>query len=295
MLSFLIEDIPITFDNLYISAYFTFTFGYVVYISRIIHRSHKASFEKLLSNPSLTKEKRTKWQLEFDTFRNMWPETLIAVGVGLVLAYDYLNSSLGRNDSLDYYYYWRAIEVVLIWLLITQSTSLFMRNTTIMNRMSRDIDIDLINLDQLMPLTKAGITSTLAFIGAYSFLFINGVNITDLDNPALIILIPSILVLLIRPLKGVRKRIVKAKEEEIRLIERAIDGDTAALETSRLRNNLENINAIDLINYKKMIENLIEIPLNIPTASRFIFYLIIPFLTWVAGSIVDKVIDYLIA
>ena len=154
--------------------------------------------------------------------------------------------------------------------------------------------IDLINLDKLMPLTKAGITSTLAFIGAYTFLFIEGINISDFDNPALFVLIPSIIALIATPLKGIRKRIIHAKQDEIRLIDRAIDWDKEALKASRLQNNLANINVIDLINYKKTIESLIEIPLIIPTASRFIFYLIIPLLIWIAGSIVDKVIDYFI-
>ncbi len=290
-----ISGAVVNFNNLDITRFFTFTFGYVVFITRIIHNSHTASFLKLLNSAGFDIGKTEEWKKTFFTYRNTWPETLIATIVGGILAYIFLSNSLGDGRNLEIYYWWRAIQVVLIWIMITQSTSLFMRNTTIMNRLFKEMQLDLINVEKLMPLTKAGITSTLAFIGAYSILFIDGIDITQLDNPALFILIPTVIFLLITPLKGVGKRIGKAKEDEIALIDRAIDGDMDALKSSRLKNNLENLNAIDLISYKKMIENILEIPINIPTASRFIFYLVIPFLTWIAGSIVDKVIDYLIA
>ena len=292
---FIIEDIPLTWHNYSITAYFTFTFGYVVYISRIIQKNHQRNFDKLLLYADLETSEKDGWKERISTYDSQRRELLVALLVGALHAYfGIFNAVLSGEVTYSIYETWRSIQIVLVWLLITQATSTYTRNMTLMNMLSRHIKVDLLNMDKLVPLTQSGIVSILAFIGAYSMLFMNDIDISSLTNPAMIVLVPSIVWMIITPLRGVRKRVIAAKHHEIELVDRAIEGDMSALKDSRIRNNLENINVIDLINYKKSIQNTFEIPVNIPTASRFLFYLIIPLLTWIAASIVDKVIDYLI-
>lgn len=278
------------------SAFYTLAFGYLVYISRIIQNAHKRQFGELLDSANLDTSQKSEFGGEFENHRRLWPETVIAAIVGLVQAYfGLIQSVIEGTTAVPYLYVWRSIELTMVWIVITQSISIYIKNMIIMNKLSKHIEIDLLKLNKLMPLTKAGIVSILAFIGVYSILFMVNFTLSNLtSNPAMFVLIPTIVVMIYRPLKGVRKRIVNAKEAEIKLIEAAIEGDMEALKQSRIGNNLKNINVIDLINYKKIIEGTLELPVNIPTASRFVFYLIIPLLTWVAASIVDKGIDYLI-
>lgn len=278
------------------TGFYALSFGYLVYISRIIHKAHQGQFEQLLGNAKLTDSARNAFIEEFKNHRKIWVETLIAAFVGMVQAYfGLIRFVIDETAKFPYLNIWKSILLILLWVVITQSISIYTRNMVIMNKVSKHIEIDLLKLQQLMPLTKAGIVSILAFIGVYTILFSFAFNVSDLTtNPAMFVLVPTIVIMIYRPLKGVRKRIIKAKEDEVKLIEEAIDGNIGALEASRIGNNLKNINVIDLINYKKIIENTIELPVNIPTASRFIFYLIIPLLTWIAASMVDKVIDYLI-
>ncbi len=278
------------------AGFYALAFGYLVYISRIIHKAHQSQFDELLGYAKLTDSEKNEFIEEFKNHRKIWVETFVAALVGIVQAYfGLLKFVIDETAKFPYLNIWKSILLTLLWVVITQSISIYTRNMVIMNKVSKDIEIDLLKLQQLMPLTKAGIVSILAFIGVYTILFSFAFDASDLTtNPAMFVLVPTIVVMIYRPLKGVRKRIIAAKEAEVNRIEAAIDGDIKALKASRIGNNLENINVIDLINYKKIIENTIELPVNIPTASRFIFYLIIPLLTWIAASMVDKVIDYLI-
>lgn len=278
------------------SFFYILAFGYLVFISRVIHDSHEKQFKQLLAYADLTPTEKIASAQEFKNHRKLWIETIIAMLVGLGHAYfGIIKYILDGNSKFLYLDIWNSIQLVFIWIMITQSVSIYTRNMTLMNRLSQSIEIDLLNLHRFMPLTKAGIVSILAFIGVYSILFIFAFSPSDFtSNPAMLVLAPTIFLMIRKPLKGIRKRIIKAKETEIDLIEAGIEGDWDALSQSRIGKNLKNINVIDLINYKKVIENTLELPVNIPTASRFVFYLIIPLLTWVAASMVDKVVDFII-
>lgn len=297
-LTFKLDGILLTWGNYSQTLFFIISFGYMVFITRIISDNHDRLFKQLLGETELDEEARKGKYHEFLNHRKLWIETGVAFLVGFGHAYfGILKDIIWAPSTVKFPYYasWRGIQVIIIWIIITQAISIYTRNMTLMNKLSQDIKIDLLNLQKLMPLTKAGIVSVLAFIGVYSILFLVAFTPGEFtSNPAFFVLVPTIIIMIYRPLRGVRKRIIKSKTEETKLVEAAIEGDINALKQSRIGNNLKNINVIDLINYKKIIENTIEIPVNIPTASRFIFYLIIPLLTWIAASVVDKVIDYLI-
>lgn len=291
----ILENLDIKFQYFWYNSYFIITIGYTIFITNIINKSHQVNFKKLLNSANLSDQERSDWEGQMKNHRKLTIETILALIVGFLHSYfgllEYVFKGTAKYPLVNI---GQSLNIILIWLIITQSTSIFNRNLTIMNKLSRRIKVDLLNMDQFMPLTKSGIISILAFIGAYSLLFVQGIQITDIENPAILILVPSIFFMIRNALKGVKKRVSDAKVKEIELIDAAIDGDREALKSSRIKKNLDNINVIDLINYKKIIQSTFEIPVNIPTASRFIFYLIIPLLTWVAASIVDKVIDYLI-
>lgn len=294
-LVFEIEGIVHKLEYYQSTTFFTLTTGYLVFISRVIANNHRKGFDKLLSFSKLSEEKKEEFTHEFADQKISWLEMLIPIAVGSLHAYiqgfDEFFKGEVRFPILAIY---SALQILIIWIMIWQSVSTYLRNMSKMNRASREIEIDLINSDQLMPLTSAGVTSILAFTGAYALMFTQDISFEQIYNPALIPLIPSIIWMIITPLKGVRKRIIREKEKEIELIDLGIEGDKEALKRTRIGHNLENINVVDLMTYKRLISNTPEVPINIPTASRFIFYLIIPFLTWVAASIVDKFIDYLI-
>ena len=299
--AFQLENVRLIPSNYSGSIYMILTTGYVLFITRVIYNSHLKGIEKLLTSSGLSDEQKGNYLDQMHNFPPLIGETITALTVGFLHAYlASLRFLFDGTAKLPLLNVWTGVGIMLLWLVITYSTALSIRNMRLLNKISREIEIDLLNMEKFMPLTKSGVISILGFIGAYSLLFIQNVRIVDLTtssilplitNPAMIPLIPCIIWMLVTPLKGLRKRVIEAKENEIALIDRAIEGDRGVLKESRIGANLDNINVIDLINYKKIILNTLEIPINLPTASRFVFYLIIPLLTWVASSIVDKSLD----
>lgn len=294
-LIFEVEGIKQVWSNYESTAMFSLAYAYTIFITRLIHNAHMKDYDRLINEAPLSEDERTHWFQYMHHHRTQIIESLIAIGVGL--GHSYLQGSgrlLTGESRFLYLDIWYVIQITLIWVMITHSTAIFIRNMTIMNEFSQKIPVDLLNMDKFMPLTRSGVWSILGFIGVYSILFMQGIDGVSLANPAILVLGPSVFWMIRTPIKGLRKRIIMAKEAELKLIDEAIEGNREALKKSRISANLDNINVIDLINYKKMVQNTIEIPVNIPTASRFVFYLVIPLLTWIAASMVDKVIDWLI-
>jgi hypothetical protein len=297
-LIFKVEGIAFATSNYEFYALFGIVFVYIILITRFIHNAHEKDYQKLLKYADFDAEEKRTWAHKMADHRSQLVETLVAVAVGLLHSYlQGYDRIIDGTSRFILYDIWGSLHIISLWVLITLSTSVFIRNMTLMNELSQKVAIDLLNMEKFMALTRSGVLSILAFVGAYSILFIRGfegLSSINLADPAILVLAPSIFWMIRTPLKGFRKRVIEEKERELAIIDAAIEGDHKALKDSRIGANLANINVIDLISYKRIIQNTFEIPVNIPVASRFIFYLIIPLLTWIAASMVDKVIDYLI-
>lgn len=290
-----LDNRPLVWQTYEFGTQFSLAVAFITVVTPIINKVHVRDLYFMLNEAELNDEEREAWNTKISRHYSLIVETLAAIGIALLHAY--LQGYFILFTGTPRFFYstiWGLTQIILMWVLITHSTSIFIRNMTLMNELSDRVKIDLLNLEKFMPLTRAGVWSILGFIGVYSILFAGGVDRIRITDPSVLIIAPTIFWLIRTPLKGFRKRVVAEKERELAIIEAAIEGDHEAMKASRIGANLSNINVIDLISYKRIIQNTLEIPVNIPTASRFVFYLIIPLLTWVAASMVDKLIDYLI-
>ncbi len=289
------DDRPIVWETYEFGTQFALAVTFILIVTPIINRVHVRDLDYLLSISEMDEAETKIWKSKISQHYSLIIETIAAFGVALL--HCYLQGYMVLFTGTPRFFYsaiWGAFQVIAMWILITQSTSIFIRNMTLMNELSAKVRIDLLNMERFMPLTRAGVWSILGFIGVYSILFAGGVDRIRLTDPSVLIIAPTIFWMVRTPLKGFRKRVVKEKERELAIIDAAIEGDHEAMKASRIGANLANINVVDLISYKRIIQTTFEIPVNIPTASRFVFYLIIPLLTWIAASMVDKIVDYLI-
>lgn len=287
---------PIVWQTYEFGTQFALAVAFITIVTPIINKVHVRDLDSMLAVSDMDKTEKEVWKGKISQHYSLIVETLSAFGVALL--HCYLQGYMVLFTGTPRFFYsaiWGAFQVIVMWILITQSTSIFIRNMTLMNELSTKVRIDLLNMEKFMPLTRAGVWSILGFIGVYSILFAGGVDRIRLTDPSVLIIAPTIFWMVRTPLKGFRKRVVKEKERELTIIDAAIEGDHEAMKASRIGANLANINVVDLISYKRIIQTTFEIPVNVPTASRFIFYLVIPLLTWVAASMVDKIVDYLIA
>jgi len=177
-------------------------------------------------------------------------------------------------------------------MVITQACALFVRNLKLFAKITEHVKINLLHVEDLTVFLKTGVRSALAFIGTYALFPLLGISKFEdmLLNPAVFIFIPIILAMILIPLLPLRRKIKKAKDHALSLINAAIKDKSASLKDSLIAKDYANLNIVDLITYKKIILNTKEVPINIPIVFRLLLYIIIPLLTWIAASLVDKII-----
>ena len=236
---FYADSIKYIWSNFEFFVFFGLSIPYVIYVTHRINKVHIKDFYKLLDYSDLDSDRKSYWQQRLADHRSLWKESLVAVAVALLHAY---LQGLFRLFEGQSRFFWLdvlgIVQLVVIWVLITQSNSIFIRNMTEMNKLSKEIRIDLLNLEKFMPLTRAGVWSMLGFIGVYTILFNESIEDVDLINPAVLVIIPTIFWMIYIPLKGFRKRVIQEKDKEIALIEASIEGEREQLKESRIRKNL---------------------------------------------------------
>ncbi len=289
------EGWSISNKSLNLAVFFSVTISYTIIITRVIINGHLKDFDQIKLLTNLSKDKLCELRHTLQHQGSLGKLTLIAGFVGL------LHSAIGSGPFYDlltltprylYFDIWMTLLIAGIWMVITQACAIFVRNLKLFAKITEHVNIDLLNIEDLTVFLKTGVRSTLAFIGTYALFPLIGLpNFKDMFlNPAIFIFIPLIMVMILIPLLPLRKKIKHAKDLELELINKAIKGDKESLRHSHISSDLKNINIIDLIAYKKIIIGIKEIPFNIPIAFRLLLYIIIPLLTWVAASLVDKIV-----
>ncbi|MGB3466417.1 MAG: hypothetical protein WBA74_14150 [Cyclobacteriaceae bacterium] len=286
-----------TFANMPINlpAFFSVTIAYTIFIARVIVNGHLRDFEKIKELTNMNDTEKIRTASELQSHGKLYLLTGIATVVGLFHAWlgnGVLYRLVTGIGKYTYFEIWMTFLIILIWVVITQACTVFVRNLKLFAAIIRKTEINLLHTEELTVFLLTGIRSTLAFAGTYALFPLIGISsFRDMFfNPAILIFIPLILAMILIPLMPLRKKIKEAKQKELQLINQAIDGDRSSLQHSLIADSATGLNIIDLINYKKIISKTSEIPFNVPTAFRLLLYIIIPLLTWVAASLVDKIV-----
>lgn len=275
--------------------FFSVTISYTIVITRIILIGHLKDFDQICKLTTYTDQEKEQLKGKLYNPGSLGKLTAIATVVGLT------HSAIGMGPFYNlitfsskflHFDIWMTILIALIWMTITQACAVFVRNLKLFANISNHININLLNIENLTVFLKTGVRSTLAFIGTYALFPLIGFSKFEemFLNPAIFIFIPLILAMILIPLIPIRKKIKAAKELELLIINSAIEGNKDALKKSQISHDLKDINIVDLLAYKKIILSIREIPFNVPIAFRFLFYIVIPLLTWIAASLVDKIV-----
>lgn len=206
------------------------------------------------------------------------------------------------RDPLLYFQegYWRA-ETLWSWGLgafaAWQVGGFVYATTTYSRRFSelagRVREIDFFDLSPLEPFARQGLRLALLWLVLLSFSMVHivdpGFHAVAAGMGVLTVAIATTALLL--PVRGVHGRIREAKHAELRRIRDAIRGDLHALRGSAIAQRTEGIGLGDLLAYKAHLESVREWPFDSPTLVRFVLYLAIPFGGWVAGAIVERLLE----
>ena len=220
--------------------------------------------------------------------------SFLVVGVAVTNAttIDPVNPWEWRNWSYDVFWH-RTTSVLFVWwigcfcyVIVAESTRL--------SRLSDKIEsLDLLDLRPYLPLIRQGLTNALLVIGMVSVLSLLAVE--SRYGPVLVGFWISFIVLawagMMLPLRGIRKKIRVAKEQELDWCRQSLKDSRDALKSGAVGQQ----SIAEIMAYKSMIENIRNWPFDNPTLVRFTLYLLIPLGSWLGGAFVERGLDFFLS
>ena len=197
-----------------------------------------------------------------------------------------------KGWSYDVYWH-RATAVLFSWwagclfyVIVAESTRL--------SRLSGAIkSLDPLDLFPYQPLIRQGLINALLLIGLVSVLSLFLVE--SRYGPMLVTAWISCMIFswisLMLPLRGIRRKIEVAKDQELTWCRQALK--TARDELKSGTGVQQSI--VEIISYKSLIENIRNWPFDNSTLIRFAVYLLIPIGSWFAGALVERGLDLFLA
>lgn len=221
--------------------------------------------------------------------RNHRPRSLLAVSVAGTLFGLVFNivtgGTLGQlvsGEPVRWEYAWGPPVLLLLWTLLFHVLWVMLGHTRLLVRIARQaVRVELSRLDVFDPITNAGIRQLLLIIIGLAVIPTQGIltgHLAPMDFvPALAIVLPVAMALLVTPLYGVYRAVAAARAAELMHLD-------ADLERAGPRSD----RALLLALYRHQLAAMPAWPLSLRRFGRVGFYLVIPPLAWVAAALVES-------
>ena len=220
--------------------------------------------------------------------------SFLIIGVGVTNATTPAPTNPWDWHGWHYDIYWHRVTTVFFVWWVSCTCYVLVAESARLSRLSDEFEaLDLLELTPYQPLVRQGLVNALLVIGGVSVMSLLGVE--SRYGPVLAgSWISSILLAwigLMLPLRGIRRKIRKAKDQELEWCGQAL---------VRARNNLRSgtdrtTNIEQVVAYRKMIDDIRNWPFDNPTLVRFALYLLIPLGSWLGGAFVERGLDTLLS
>ncbi len=227
--------------------------------------------------------------------KHLWWGLVLAGIVGLLINVYATNVTTIGSDPWDwqqntYDSFWmRILGVFMTWWIACLLYVLVVESLRLSKLSDSITSLDLLDLSPYKPLVRQGLGNALLVVGMASVLAL------FLLEPGFVLVMTQILTAfaifawigLMLPLRGIRKKISIAKEEELLWCQQALKKARAQLKTAA--NDQQSI--VEIAAYKNVIESVRNWPFDHPTLVRFALYLLIPIASMFGGAIVERGLD----
>jgi hypothetical protein len=181
-----------------------------------------------------------------------------------------------------------AVAPLFVWLTMTAAMSALFSNAMLLRRLSRDLDVQILEPGSYMPIGTMAVTSTLVVVGALGLLcimWLGGPVSWWTTIPALMLFSPLLVALLLIPVLPLHQRLTQQRNE-------AVASAQLALREARSMNASESVSAqAAALTMRREFARLPTWPFDVPAITRFISYAIIVPLTWAGAALIEMVVD----
>lgn len=243
-------------------------------------------------------EHHPQWQMVVDRAGKYPKGVMPLIGAASYLILGVVTTNVTTTDASGPWYwqnwsydvYWqRATTVLFVWWLGCLCHAMLMES----NRLSRLSDhvrsLDLFDLHPYQPLMRQGLTNALLVIGGVSImsLFIAEARYGPVLAGFWVTFIALAWIGLMLPLRGIRRKIAVAKEEELDWCK-----ETMIKARDELKSGSDRRIAIaEITAYRSLIEGIKNWPFDHPTLIRFALYIMIPLGSWMGAAIIERGLD----
>lgn len=221
-----------------------------------------------------------------DTWTNpsIWAARAIGLIYGSIPSVPTLLAAL-RGVPNALLYLWVPLLIPLLWAIAVPALWRLIRLSLFVHRLGRDhVHVDLGDQRALGVFADIGIRHLAIIAGGLSVIPMQAIltgSLTLVDFvPALLATTPVMLIVLALPVVGIHRGVVAAKAAEL---ERLADVVAAAPRDSD--------RYLLLSLYRQRIADVSEWPLTMGSATRVVFYVVIPPLAWIAAAVVENLVS----
>ncbi|MDJ0877195.1 MAG: hypothetical protein QNI86_01220 [Halieaceae bacterium] len=217
---------------------------------------------------------------------------IIGVGVTNVTTPDLAGPWQWQTWNYDVFWHRGTTAFFSYWTGCLSSVMLI--ESIRLSRLTDDISsMDLLDLRPYQPLIRQGLTNALLLIGMVSVLSLLGVE--SRYWPALIGFWITFMILawigLMLPLRGIRRKIRLAKQQELAWCEQRLGEARDALKSGAS----DQRPISEILAYQKLVESIRNWPFDNSTLARFTLYLLIPLGSWFGGAMVERGLDFILS
>lgn len=214
----------------------------------------------------------------------------LVIGVGVTNATTPAPTNPWDLNLWNYDIYWHRVTTVLFVWWIACICYVVIVESVRLSRLSDTFEsVDLLDLAPYQPLVRQGLINALLLIGGVSVMSLLGVE-SRYGSVLAGFWISSILLAwagLMLPLRGIRRKIREAKDQELDWCRRAL-----IRERNDLKAGTDKQTKIgQVVAYREMINDIRNWPFDNPTLVRFALYLLIPLGSWLGGAFVERGLD----
>jgi hypothetical protein len=216
--------------------------------------------------------------------------SFLIIGVGVTNATTPAPTNPWDPELWNYDIYWhRATTVLFVWWIACSCYVVIVESLRLSRLSDTFESVDLLDLAPYQPLVRQGLINALLLIGGVSVMSLLGVE-SRYGSVLAGFWISSILLAwagLMLPLRGIRKKIREAKNQELDWCRRALIRERDDLKAGADKQ----INIGQVVAYREMINDIRNWPFDNPTLVRFALYLLIPLGSWLGGAFVERGVD----
>lgn len=294
-LAFVIKEGDQRYYGWSVMLFFCLIISYIAPVFHFITRRTEEALDELTPRLLLPPERVSELRRGISEKSTSWVVRNTTVGTALWLLQSWLmagsSEAMMQIITANASSFVSTVVPLLVWLTMICALGGVVDNARLFGRLSKSLDVDLLDPRSLTPFGRMAVSSTLMVIGAqasFSIMWLESGTDPWTTIPPVIVTTAVLVFLLIGPVWPVHRAIQFAKGEELALLQERINAQ-------RSEDKSDFAALTGLLGYRREILDTTEWPFDLSIMTRFGLYLVIVPLTWIGAALIENLVDLMVA